>query len=167
MKMLWSGIRSIVNVKTKEQLTQISHLLENDNHTDDPTKMANIFNDYFVNVASNIDKSIPRTRKSPTNSLKNRNADSMFLSPATEQEIEFIIQSLNSQKTIGPCSIPVLILKTLTKHIAKPLSATVNLSFQAGIFPDNLKVAKVNPLHKKDSCDNPSNYRPISILSVF
>ena len=44
MKMLWSSIRSIVNVKTKTQLTQISHLLENVNRTDDPTKMANIFN---------------------------------------------------------------------------------------------------------------------------
>ena len=55
----------------------------------------------------------------------------------------------------------------MTKHIAKPLSAIVNMSFQAGAFPDNLKVAKVNPLHKEDSCDNPSKYRPISILSVF
>ena len=129
--------------------------------------MANIFNNYFVNVASNIDRSIPRTRKSPTDYLKNRNADSMFLSPVTEQEIEFITQSLNSQKAVGPCRIPVFLLKTLTKHIAKPLSVIVNLSFQAGVFPNNLKVAKVNLLHKKESCDNPSNYRPISILSVF
>ena len=28
-------------------------------------------------------------------------------------------------------------------------------------------MGKVVLLHKKDSCDNPSNYRPISILSVF
>ena len=93
-----------------------------------------------MNVASNIDKSTPRTRTSPTDYMKNRTADSMFLSPVTEQEIEFIIQPLNSQKAIGPCSIPVFLLKTLTKHIAKPLSAIVNLSFQAGVFSDNLKV---------------------------
>ena len=43
----------------------------------------------------------------------------------------------------------------------------VNQSFQTGNFPDALKVGKVTPLHKKDSCDNPSNYKPISILSVF
>ena len=35
------------------------------------------------------------------------------------------------------------------------------------MFPSKLKVGKVSPLHKKGSCDNPSNYRPISILSVF
>ena len=43
----------------------------------------------------------------------------------------------------------------------------MNLSFYVGMFPSKLKVGKVSPLHKKDSCDNPSNYRPISILSVF
>ena len=116
---------SFVNVKTKKQLTQISHLLENGNRIDDPTKIGNIFNNHSVNVASNIDRSIPRTRKSPTDYLKNRNADSMFLSPVTEQEIEFIIQSLNSQKSVGPCSIPVFLLKTLTKHIAKPFSTSL------------------------------------------
>ena len=87
----------------------------------------------------------------------------MFLSPVTEQEIEFIIQSLNSQKAIGPCSIPVFLLKTLTKHFAKPLSAIVNLSFQAGVFPDNLKVAKVNPLHKR----TPVIIHQIIDLSLF
>ena len=53
-------------------------------------------------IALNIDKLIPRTRKSPTDYLKNRNADSMFLSPVTQQEIEFIIQNLNSQKQLVP-----------------------------------------------------------------
>ena len=43
MKMLWSGIGSIVNVKTKSQLSQISHLLENGKQVDDPVKMANMF----------------------------------------------------------------------------------------------------------------------------
>ena len=41
--------------ENKKQLTQISHSLENGNCIDDPTKVANIFNNCFVNVASNID----------------------------------------------------------------------------------------------------------------
>ena len=55
----------------------------------------------------------------------------------------------------------------LSWHIAKPLAQIVNLSFYVGMFPSKLKVGKVSPLHKKGSCDNPSNYKPISILSVF
>ena len=95
------------------------------------------------------------------------NPNSMLLAPVKEQEIKIIIQSLNPKKAIGPYSIPTFLLKILSKYIAKPLSQIVNLSFEFGIFPDNLKIDKVNPLYKKDSAENPSNYRPISVLSVF
>ena len=43
----------------------------------------------------------------------------------------------------------------------------VNSCFEVGIFPDILKIAKVTPLHKKESKLNFLNYRPISLLSVF
>ena len=166
MKMLWSGIRSIVNMKTKSQLSQISHLLENGKQVDDPVKMANMFNNYFVNVGGNIVKSIPRTRKSLMDYLHNRIPNSIFLAPVTERETEIIIESLKQKKAIRPYSIPVFLLKILCRYIAVPLSKIVNQSFETGIFPDCLKIGKVNPLHKKDSCENPSNYRSISI-SVF
>ena len=35
------------------------------------------------------------------------------------------------------------------------------------MFPDTLKVAKVNPIYKSGPKDDPANYRPISILSVL
>ena len=58
-------------------------------------------------------------------------------------------------------------LKLLSSHISVPLSKIANHSFVTGVFPHKLKFGKVNPLHKTGSRDNPSNYRPISILSVF
>ena len=94
MKILWSRIKSIVNVKAKNQPSQISHLLDNGKRIDDAVKMANIFDHYFVNVSLNIDKSIPRTKKSPTDYLKIRNSNYLFLTPVTEQEIEIIIQCM-------------------------------------------------------------------------
>ena len=36
-----------------------------------------------------------------------------------------------------------------------------------GQCPDVLKVARVNPIYKKESREKPSNYRPITILSLF
>ena len=43
----------------------------------------------------------------------------------------------------------------------------VNESFLNGIYLDKLKTTKVVALHKKGASDNPTNYRPISLLSVF
>ena len=52
IKMLWTGIKSLVSTKSKNQFSQISHLLDNGKRIDDPVKMANIFDHYFVNVGS-------------------------------------------------------------------------------------------------------------------
>ena len=57
----------------------------------------------------------------------------------------------------------------LCTHISCPLATVVNQSFEHGKFPNKLKLGKMNPVHKKDSTDNPSNYRPISraVLSIL
>ena len=107
--------------------------------------MANIFNKFFVNVGPNIEKSIPRIRKAPLDYLKNSNPSSLFQAPVTPDEIEIIIKSLNTKTSIGPYSIPVFLLKILSRHIAKPLAQIVNLSFEVGMFPSKLKIGKVNP----------------------
>ena len=167
MKILWNGIKSIINVEVKNQISLIIHLTDNGSYVNDPVKMANTFDKSFVNVSPNIDKSIPRARKAPLDYLKNSNPSSLFLAPVTPDEIEIIIKSVNTKKSIGPCIVPVFFLKILSRHIAKSLAQIVNLSFYVGMLPSKLKVGKVSPSHKKVSCDNPSTYRPISILSVF
>ena len=48
-----------------------------------------------------------------------------------------------------------------------PLKYIFNLSLQQGIFPGNLKIAKVTPVYKKDGEFLLTNYRPISVLPRF
>ena len=55
----------------------------------------------------------------------------------------------------------------LNQPISPLLVILINESFLTGIFPDKLKIAKVIAIHKKGATDDPSNYRPISLLSVF
>jgi hypothetical protein len=47
------------------------------------------------------------------------------------------------------------------------LTSIINSSFKTGIFPSELKIAKVVPIHKDGSKSEVSNYRPISLLSSF
>ena len=124
-------------------------------------------NQYFVNVAENIDKEIRRTRKCPLDYMGLRNISSFFVSSADKTEVISIISQMQTGKSVGPFSIPLNLLKMLKSAIAPSLAVLINESFCTGIFPDKLKIAKVIAIHKKGSTDNPSNYRPISLLSVF
>ena len=47
------------------------------------------------------------------------------------------------------------------------LAKIIDKSFRDGIFPDQLKTAKVVPIHKEVSKTNVDNYRPISLLGSF
>ena len=120
MKMLWTGIKSIVNVKAKNQISQISHLLDNGSQVNDPVKMANIFNKFFVNVGPNVDKSVSRTKKSPLDFLKDRNPNSMFLAPVTPQEIETITRLLNTKNQLAHIVYLYFYLRFLADILLSP-----------------------------------------------
>ena len=49
--------------------------------------------------------------------------------------------------------------------ISEVLVKNINECFRTSCFPDELKVAEVVPIFKKDSKTEKSNYRPVSILS--
>ena len=74
---------------------------------------------------------------------------------------------MDNNKSIGPCSIPVPLLKILKTHISPLISSLINDSFLCGIFPSKLKLAKVTLVFKKGSRQDKDNYRPISVLSIF
>ena len=47
------------------------------------------------------------------------------------------------------------------------LSHLINLCILQGIFPIFLKTAKVITIHKSGDINDPTNYRPISLVSPF
>ena len=55
-------------------------------------------------------------------------------------------------------------MKKISPIILTPLTTIINQSLSTGIFPDQLKIAKVIPLYKKDDQYILDNYRPISLL---
>ena len=43
----------------------------------------------------------------------------------------------------------------------------MNLSMTEGVFPSEMKIAKVLPLYKGDNPMIIDNYRPVSLLNIF
>ena len=82
-------------------------------------------------------------------------------------EIKQITTQLTSKNSAGVDDISINLLKYSIEFIAEPLSKIINCSFDTGIFPDKLKIAKVCPIFKSGDKDIISNYRPISILPSF
>ena len=50
--------------------------------------------------------------------------------------------------------------------IAEPLTKLYNESLCSGIVPTEWKQSHITPVHKGGATDNPSNYRPIAVVSV-
>ncbi len=113
-----------------------------------------------MNVSHNVTKTIPRSKKSPLCFMGDKINNSFFISPSFALEISDIINLLKPGKSAGPNSIPIKILKILYPLISAPLSQIINHSFECGIFPEQMKLAKVIPLFKKGCVVTASNYRP-------
>ena len=126
--------------------------------------MSNVFNNYFTSIAGKTKSHIKFSPKHYTDYLSSSNTNTFFLTPTHKNEIAFIISSLDSHKSSGPNSIPVEILKLLKNDISQQLSDIFNMSFMNGQFSSVLKIAKVIPIHKKQSKVDYANYRPISLL---
>ena len=88
------------------------------NISSDPTEISNISNEYFANVADFLAKNIPKTPNPALDYLKNKNPNSIFLTPVTHMGIEDIISNLDSSKSIGPFSIPINLLKVFKRHVS-------------------------------------------------
>ena len=98
--------------------------------------------------------------------MKNRNQFNFIIANISNEDILDVIAQLENKST-GPHSIPVDLLKMIPDLIIFPLCEIINLSFSTGKFPDHLKIAKVIPVFKNGSVTDVNNYRPISLLSIF
>ena len=127
--------------------------------------MISSFHNYFAKLSIDIQSSIRFSNKKYYDYLPPLNIESFFLTPTDSTEVSNIIFSLNQNKSDGPNSIPIKILKLLNKDISDQLAILFTQSFSSGIFPSILKTSKIIPIYKKGSKLEYSNYRPISLLS--
>ena len=124
--MMWKGIGNIIKLKANNcsNITEINS--SEGSRINDPIQIANSFNRYFSNVATEITKNIPLTQKSPIDYLGDPLPNSFFLSSTTPTEVSAIISALKDNKASGPNSIPIKLLKILNSHISVSLSILIN-----------------------------------------
>ena len=94
-----------------------------------------------------------------------RNINSMVISPTDAEEIKKLLTKMKSKSSTGNDEISNKILKLCSPINDPYLAEAINYAIESEHFPDCLKIAKVIPVFKKGKTDDPSNYRPISLLS--
>ena len=80
----------------------------------------------------------------------------------TEKEL----RSLNPNKAYTFKNIPPKILKESRECCSDILQQLFNNTFSNQEFPDELNLADVTPMYKKDNSNKSKNYSPVSVLPV-
>ena len=91
----------------------------------------------------------------------------MFLNPTKNFGIRCIINQLNINKSCGSDRIEAKFIVLASEVLSPVLAILFNACFNFGIFPTCRKTVKVVPVYKGGDINEVTNYRPISILSIF
>ena len=129
-----------------------------------PYQTADMLNEYFSTIGSNLNKSISTTHSNPvTEASKNGfHFDSVDISTVAK-----VLASLKNKKNGGLNQIPAYIYKLLEPLILSPLTHVINISISGNTFPLCWKQALVIPIFKGGDDSTPNNYRPISLLPIL
>ena len=116
-------------------------------------------NGYFASIltVNDEDTQLPPFTKLTDNSFSQINC--------TECEIETTIEVLTPNKASVNDDISHKLIKCVSKSVSKPLCILMKRSYDEGIFPDIWMIANVIPIFKKGDESQPSNYRPVALLS--
>ena len=120
LKNMWRGIKKIIS-SNNSNCTFPTAITVNYEIITNPSDIANAFNNYFAKVAIDIQSSIRFSKKKYHDYLLPVNIESFFLTPTDSTEVSNIIFSLNQNKSDGPNSIPIKIIKVLNKDISDQL----------------------------------------------
>ena len=112
--------------------------------------MAKNLNNFFTSIGKNLQRKIPPTKKTFTDYLKTLNLENFTIGLTSADEVSDLMCSLDSNKSVGPCSIPTKILKIAREIVSLPLSELINNSISKGIFPNICKLAQVIPIFEND-----------------
>ena len=167
LKSTWATIKNIINKSSDRNNFPDFFLINSDRVTDNQI-IADSFNSYFTKIGPNLADRIPiPTNKSYTDYLQMPCTNTISFRTITENDTLKLINALSNKTSTGIDELSTKMLKKLKFAIYKPITYLINQSLNSGTFPNELKIAKVTPIFKKDNNRLLENYRPISLLPAI
>ena len=142
---------------------------------DNPEEKAKQFNHFFANVGKTtygktqeiLSKYNERDLQ-PAIRSENSHSISLFRpQPVAVEKVIKTINSLSNSNAFGIDGISTRFLKDSLFVIAFYVTVIINTSIVTGKHPSVWKQPLVDPFHKSGDKDDPSNFRPVSILPVL
>lgn len=167
LKQIWKNIKILLNCGSRFNFPEF--FITSNSNVSDKHEIAKKFNEYFVNIGSDLADKIDTPCDCPPfdKFLTNRQVSSMGMLPITENDIMMVADQIRISSSCGMDGIDPSIAKATIDLIAKPMAYIIDSSISCGQVPNDIKIAKVIPLFKTGDKSNFSNYRPISILPYF
>lgn len=152
-KKQWKVLNEMMETKDKKGKSNTIEELEiNGEVFKGEEKCANQINDFFINITdgNNVNEK---------EALKNVkiNEKSIFMKPATLEEIEEIMETMPKNKPPGEDGITMELLLKSKQKIAPILTKIANRCIETGKFPKTLKTAIITPIYKKGGKKNAKN----------
>ena len=114
LKKTWTLVNSILGKKKAVTPKMIIH---NDEIIDEPAVIANVFNNYFSTVGSNVLKSIPDSCNNFSDFLRGDFSHSIYIKPVTQGEVIEIVKKMSTSQSFGYDGVNAVLLKSVIKYI--------------------------------------------------
>lgn len=164
-KSIWRIVNKHRN-KVATQNRQKIVLQVGDNTVVNEQEIVEIFSDQFNFESTSGSSVVGRVNSLRTSNIEVINKD-MSWTPITPFEIQKILRTMERKKSSGYDEMPITVIQDNVDILAESLSKFYNECYNQGVFPEQLKIAKIIPIYKKGKRTDPMNYRPISLLPVL
>lgn len=161
-KQWWCHIKRAAGVT---RAPDIPLLISNDGkECDTSTMKADCLAQHFAAKCSLGDQDIGVADLPPATPPDHATLEHVHFRPDT---VRRSLSKLVVSKATGPDGVPARVLKECSTELASPVAKLFSDCFRHGVMPSAWKLAHVVPVHKRSSRSKPSNYRPVSLLSIL
>ena len=171
----WKMYRPFLHSRTGSGQANDILLKEDGNFINDKNVLADLFNDYFVNILEDVNEITemdygtdfiehPSIRAIMHNKVEK---ETFNFDLVNSTQVDILLPSINSRKSCGHDMLHPKLLKLSAPVIALPVSKIINSSIISCCYPVRWKMGQVTPLFKKEDELYKTNYRPVTVLPIL